>query len=146
MQWPSLHQRWEGFLGEKVDGQKPLFSARRHSIVRNSSSVILVEVDGPSGGTGNREYRVEGSFSQRCCTVYDIFPDSVGTSGQDDSEDDNALAVAEIRRKSVRSPPSGPGSVVLGRDVFCLRLAPGLDAAFFMGLVLVLDRMTGDDS
>ncbi|KAJ4953178.1 hypothetical protein NE237_030010 [Protea cynaroides] len=38
----SHHQRWEGFLGERCDRKKPIFS----------------------------EYQIEGSFPQRCCTFY----------------------------------------------------------------------------
>ncbi|CAA7404379.1 unnamed protein product [Spirodela intermedia] len=143
--WPSLHHRWEGFLGEKVDGQKPLFSARRHSIVGNSAG-IFVEVYG-MGGTGHREYRVEGSFSQRCCTVYYAHSDGVSTLRE--AEEGSAAVVAEIRRKVVSSASSAADVVsdnmVLGKDVFCLRLAPGFDAAFSMGLVLMLDQIMGDN-
>jgi hypothetical protein len=31
--------------------------------------------------------------------------------------------------------------VVMGRDVFVLRVSPGFDAAFAMGIVLVLDQI-----
>ncbi|CAA6667563.1 unnamed protein product [Spirodela intermedia] len=132
--------------GEKVDGQKPLFSARRHSIVGNSAG-IFVEVYG-MGGTGHREYRVEGSFSQRCCTVYYAHSDGVSTLTE--AEEGSAAVVAEIRRKVVVSSASSAADVVsdnmvLGKDVFCLRLAPGFDAAFSMGLVLMLDQITGDN-
>jgi hypothetical protein len=35
--------------------------------------------------------------------------------------------------------------VVMGRDVFVLWVRAGFDAAFAMGIVLVLDRITGDE-
>uniref|UniRef100_A0A7C9DSQ7 Uncharacterized protein n=2 Tax=Opuntia streptacantha TaxID=393608 RepID=A0A7C9DSQ7_OPUST len=68
------------------------------------------------------EYQIEGSFSNRCCTVYDAMTREV---------------VAEIRRKVDAS-----ANVVLGKDVFSLLVKPGFDAAFAMGLVLVLDQIS----
>ncbi|MQM05487.1 hypothetical protein Taro_038298 [Colocasia esculenta] len=163
--WPSLHRRWEGFLGERAEGQKPLFSVRRDSIIGQSAG-ICVEVygrqpgggGGVGGGSGQLQYRVEGSFPQRCCAVYEVGTDGeveveMEPEGGEGREGGGAEeAVAEIRRKVVPAAAGAAaaavapeGVVVLGRDVFCLRLAPGFDAAFAMGLVLVLDRMTGDD-
>ncbi|KAF3450888.1 hypothetical protein FNV43_RR06977 [Rhamnella rubrinervis] len=115
---PSLHQRWEGFLGERTEGQKPMFSVKRSSIIGRSG--VTVEVYGNTG----EEYQIEGSFGQRCCTIYNVAKQSV----------------AEIRRKVDAST-----NVVLGKDVFSLWVKPGFDAAFAMGLVLVLDQINGDD-
>lgn len=114
---PSLHQRWEGFHGDGTDGQKPIFSVRRSSIIGNTG--VTVEVYGSPG----EEYHIEGSFAQRSCTIFSA-----------DRE-----PVAEIRRKVDAST-----NVVLGKDVFSLCVKPGFDGAFAMGLVLVLDRITGD--
>ncbi|KAA8540495.1 hypothetical protein F0562_024586 [Nyssa sinensis] len=115
---PSLHQRWEGFLGERMEGQKPIFSVRRSSIIGQSS--VTVEVYGDP----SEEYQIEGSFAQRCCTIFNAVRESV----------------AEIRRKVDAS-----ANVVLGKDVFSLFLKPGFDGAFAMGLVLVLDQIHTDD-
>uniref|UniRef100_A0A7N0THP6 Uncharacterized protein n=1 Tax=Kalanchoe fedtschenkoi TaxID=63787 RepID=A0A7N0THP6_KALFE len=114
--WPSLHQRWEGFRGEKAEGQKPLFSVRRSSIIGRSG--VTVEMY-------REEYQIEGSFGNRCCTIYNSASREV---------------VAEIKRKVDAS-----ANVVLGKDVFSLCLKPGFDAAFAMGLVLVLDQINGDE-
>ncbi|KAG5537542.1 hypothetical protein RHGRI_024860 [Rhododendron griersonianum] len=116
---PSLHQRWEGYLGERADGQKPIFSVRRSSIIGRSA--VTVELYG--GGSPGEEYQIEGSFANRCCTIYDAAKE----------------LVAEIRRKVDAS-----AHVVLGKDVFSLCLKPGFDGAFAMGLVLVLDQINGD--
>ncbi|EXB67293.1 hypothetical protein L484_025775 [Morus notabilis] len=115
---PSLHQRWEGFLGERTDGQKPIFSVKRSSIIGRSG--VTVEVYGRPG----EEYQIEGSFAQRCCTIFNARKE----------------IVAEIRRKVDAST-----NVVLGKDVFSLCLKPGFDGAFAMGLVLVLDQIAGED-
>lgn len=103
-----------------MEGQKPIFSVRRSSIIGRSR--LTVEVYRGAGGP--KEFHIEGSFSQRCCTVY----------GSDRE------TVAEIKRKVVP-----PANVVLGKEVFCLCLRPGFDGAFAMGLVLVLDQINGPD-
>ncbi|XP_058074405.1 protein LURP-one-related 5-like [Magnolia sinica] len=122
---PSLHHRWEGFLGERIDGQKPIFSVRRSSIIGRSR--VTAEVYGNSSSPVE-EYEIQGSFSHRNCTFYN-------TSSAASTE-----TVAEIKRKV-----SASANVVLGKDVFCLCLRPRFDAAFAMGLVLVLDQINGDD-
>lgn len=115
---PSLHQRWEGFLGERAEGQKPIFSVRRSSMIgRSGLTVDMYENPG-------EEYRIEGSFAQRNCTIMNSEKESM----------------AEIRRKVDAS-----ANVILGKDVFWLSLKPGFDGAFAMGLVLVLDQIYGDD-
>ncbi|KAJ7951903.1 Protein LURP-one-related like [Quillaja saponaria] len=115
---PSLHQRWEGFQGEGIDGTKPMFSVRRSSIIGRST--VTVEVNNNPG----EDYQVEGSFAKHCCTILNA----------------NRESVAEIRRKVDAST-----SVMLGNDVFSLTLKPGFDGAFAMGLVLVLDQINADD-
>ncbi|XP_010250151.1 PREDICTED: protein LURP-one-related 12-like [Nelumbo nucifera] len=118
---PSLHQRWEGFIEEEGSRKKPVFSVRRSSIIRRSS--VNVEVfDNPG-----EEYLIDGSFRQRCCTIY-------RTSNNNKEKE----VVAQIKRKV-----DADTNVVLGRDVFWLCLKPGFDAAFAMGLVLVLDQING---
>ncbi|OIT05028.1 PREDICTED: protein LURP-one-related 12-like [Nicotiana attenuata] len=115
---PSLHNRWEGFLGEREEGQKPIFSVRRSSIIGRSS--VAVEVY----SNPMEEYQIEGSFAQRNCTFLNA----------------DKVSVAEIRRKV-----DACANVVLGKDVFSLSVKPGFDGAFAMGLVLVLDQIQGDD-
>ncbi|XP_019156883.1 PREDICTED: protein LURP-one-related 12-like [Ipomoea nil] len=115
---PSLHNRWEGYLGERMEGEKPIFSVRRSSIIGRSG--VTVEVY----HTPTEEYHIEGCFAQRSCTIYDA----------------DKQSVAEIRRKVDAS-----SKTVLGKDVFSLTLNPGFDGAFAMGLILVLDQIDGDE-
>jgi LURP-one-related len=51
-----------------------------------------------------------------------------------------ASLVAEIKRKV-----DPDAHVVMGKDVFSLFLVPHVDAAFVMGLVLVLDQVCSDE-
>ena len=131
---PSLHQRWEGFLGARADGQKPLFSARRSSILGGAAAGAVVELLPPPSssppGAAPELLRVDGSFARRCCRVV----------AAPRAEGEKAKLVAEIRRKVDEGT-----RVVMGRDVFVLKLIPGFDAAFAMGIVLVLDQIAGDE-
>ncbi|XP_050235210.1 protein LURP-one-related 5-like [Mercurialis annua] len=115
---PSLHHRWEGYIGERLEGQKPIFNVRRSSIIGRCS--VAVEVYGNPG----EEYQIEGSYANRSCTITNAIKESM----------------AEIRRKVDAST-----NVVLGKDVFTLCLKPGFDGAFAMGLVLILDQINGAD-
>nr|XP_033512692.1 protein LURP-one-related 5-like isoform X2 [Nicotiana tomentosiformis] len=112
---PSLHHRWEGYIGERMEGQKPIFSVRRSSLIGRSSVTVEVYNNNPV-----EEYQIEGSFAQRNCKFFNADKESV----------------VEIRRKV-----DACANVVLGTDVFSLNVKPGFDAAFAMGLALVLDRI-----
>ncbi|KAK6945121.1 LURP-one-related [Dillenia turbinata] len=122
----SLRHRWEGYVGEKSDGQQPIFSVHRSSIIGRSSILVDVFAD------PREEYQIEGSYPDRSCAVYRI---SSSVEKEESKE-----RVAEIKRKV---DPSS--RVLLGKDVFLLCLEPGFDAAFAMGLVLILDQLYGDD-
>ncbi|XWS20433.1 hypothetical protein CRYUN_Cryun31cG0100700 [Craigia yunnanensis] len=115
---PSLHHRWEGFLGQGSEGQEPIFSVKRSSIIGRCG--MTVDVFNNPG----QEYQIEGNFGQRNCTIFNAAQESV----------------AEIKRKVDAST-----NVVLGKEVFLLSLKPGFDGAFAMGLVLVVDQMNGED-
>lgn len=117
---PSLHQRWEGFKGERKDGDKPIFNVKRSSIIARSRMTITVEVHDNPGV----EYLIEGCFPQRCCKIFNA----------------TKKVVAEIRRKV--DPTT---SVMLGKEVFMLCVQPDFDVSFAMGLVLVLDQINGEN-
>ncbi|VAH20979.1 unnamed protein product [Triticum turgidum subsp. durum] len=133
---PSLHHRWDGFLGDGgAAGAKPLFSARRSSIL-GAGAGVLVDLLAPAHAAA-KEFRVDGSFPRRCCRVVAV-ASSVG--GEVEEGEDQETVVAEVRRKVDEG-----AHVVLGRDVFVLWVRAGFDAAFAMGIVLVLGRITGDE-
>ncbi|CAN6354723.1 unnamed protein product [Urochloa humidicola] len=139
---PSLHNRWDGFLGDGGDAhggghhQKPLFSARRSSILGagTGAAAVLVDLLAP-GATG--EFHVDGSFPRRCCRV--VASAKAWAAGGEGGEEEEVV-VAEVRRKVDED-----AHVVMGRDVFVLWVRASFDAAFAMGIVLVLDRITGDE-
>ncbi|KAL3532311.1 hypothetical protein ACH5RR_005832 [Cinchona calisaya] len=120
---PSLHQRWEGFLGEKGE-QEPIFSIFKSSIIGRFD--LVAEVYGHDQG---EECHIEGSFTQRSCSIYSTRANS-----------ELKELVAEIKRKV--DPDM---NIMLGKDVFLLCLQPLVDGAFMMSLMLVLDRLGGID-
>lgn len=97
---------------------KPIFSVFRSSMIGRSG--VSVETYENTG----EEYHTEGSFAQRSCTFY------VTKTRQ---------IMAEIQRKV-----DAPSNVILGKTVFSLIIKPGFDAAFTMGLVMVLDQISSD--
>ncbi|RLM92953.1 protein LURP-one-related 5-like [Panicum miliaceum] len=140
---PSLHNRWDGFLGDGAAArggghQKPLFSARRSSILGAGTGAAAVLVDLLAPGA-TEEFHVDGSFPRRCCRVVASAKAwAAAEGGGGEAEED--VVVAEVRRKVDED-----AHVVMGRDVFVLWVRAGFDAAFAMGIVLVLDRITGDE-
>ncbi|CAI9113284.1 OLC1v1013857C1 [Oldenlandia corymbosa var. corymbosa] len=131
----SLAENWLVFEGEEA--VNPRFSVRKIVNILNSTSIAQVSAisicgdhDGINGNKYSRmasvkkvKYEIEGSYSRRCCAVYD----------------DKRRCVAEIKRKEA------VGQVVFGADVFRLILhEPGLiDSAVAMALVIILDQMFG---
>ncbi|XP_010537995.1 PREDICTED: protein LURP-one-related 5 [Tarenaya hassleriana] len=117
---PSLRRRWEGYMGERSNGQKPIFSVRRSSVIGRCGATVEVYGSDRCG-----MYQIEGDFCQRSCAVVETL---------------TRRTVAEIRRKVDAST-----NVLLGKDVFSLSVKAGFDGAFAMGLVLVLDQINGEE-
>ncbi|XP_057786880.1 protein LURP-one-related 5-like [Salvia miltiorrhiza] len=111
---PSLHQRWEGFVGEGRE-DKALFSVRRSSMIARPTGMTVDVYSDPG-----EEYLIEGSFACRTCTVLNA----------------ERQVVAEIRRKV-----DIYANLVLSKDVFLLSVKRGFDSAFAMGLILILDQI-----
>jgi uncharacterized protein YxjI len=114
----SLHQRWEGFAGERFEGGKPVFSVRRSSMIGRSSTTVEFY------GDSEEEYQIEGSFGHRDCRIVNM----------------NKVVVGEIKRKLDIST-----DIIVGKEAFALSVKPGFDAAFAMGLVVVLDQIDSED-
>ncbi|KAM7475908.1 hypothetical protein LguiB_023151 [Lonicera macranthoides] len=114
----SLHQRWDGFVGDRIEGQKPIFSVRRSSMIGRSSTTVEFY------GDSEEEYQIEGSFGHRDCRILN----------------GDKVVVGEIKRKLDIST-----EMIVGKEAFALSLKPGFDAAFAMGLVVVLDQIDAED-
>ncbi|XP_009417847.2 protein LURP-one-related 8 isoform X1 [Musa acuminata AAA Group] len=120
MQKLSLGDQW--LVYDREEAVNPRFAVKKHKVLLHSTKA-LARVTAPctSGSKSRLVYDVEGSYSRRCCVVYD----------------DRRRQLAEIKKKE-----SAQG-IALGLDVFRLIVEPELDAAFAMAMVILLEQMFG---
>lgn len=118
MQRLGLAEKWLVFEGES--GVKPRYSAKKQVNLLNAKCLAQVM----SLLSGNK-YEIEGSYTQRCCGVYD----------------EKKRRVAEIRKKE-----AAVGGVAFGDDVFRLIVHPDMDPALAMAFIILLDQMFGSSS
>lgn len=131
------------FKGETA--ANPVFTARKHVNLLNSKSLAHVSSNyspafadcSSTSQTWRRQqnkkqimYEIEGSYTQRCCVVYDH---------------KKRRHVAEIRRKEATV---GGIRIPLGLDVFRLVILQPheMDSTVAMALVILLDQMFGPPS
>ncbi|KAG6526944.1 protein LURP-one-related 8-like [Zingiber officinale] len=114
----SLGDHWLIYEGEAAG--KPQFAVKKHVNLIGSRSPVHVTPCSPASESC-LGYEVEGSYSRRCCVVYD----------------DRRRQLAQIKRKEAAA------GVALDADVFRLVVEPGFDAAFAMAIVILLDQMFG---
>lgn len=119
MQRLGLADKWLVFEGES--GVKPRYSAKKQVNLLNAK--CLAQVMSLSGGES--KYEIGGSYTQRCCGVYD----------------EKRRRVAEIKKKE-----AAVGGVAFGADVFRLIVHPDLEPALAMAFVILLDQMFGSSS
>ncbi|XWS73947.1 hypothetical protein CRYUN_Cryun02cG0173200 [Craigia yunnanensis] len=115
-----LGDSWLVYEGETL--VNPTLSVRKSVNILNKKCLAYVIPGNTNNRNNNIMYEIEGSYSQRCCAVYD----------------DKRRLVAEIKRKeAVRG-------VAFGTDVFRLVVQPdNIRADFAMALVILLDQMFG---
>lgn len=121
-----MGDKWLVFEGES--GVKPRYSARKHVNLLNAKCLAQVMSSGSASGGSENKYEIEGSYSQRCCKVY---------------EAQRRRVVAEIKKKEAAA-----GGVAFGADVFRLVVHPHghIDTALAMAFVILLDQMFGSSS
>ncbi|XP_042015500.1 protein LURP-one-related 8-like [Salvia splendens] len=109
----SLGDTWLIFDGETTED--PGFTVRKNVSLLNSRCLAYVFQK-----KSLPLYQIEGSYSRRCCAVYD----------------EKRRRVAEIRQKE-----AAVTGVAFGKDVFRLEVQPGFDTEVAMGMVILLDQM-----
>lgn len=116
-----MYNSWDGFAGDKYEGQKPIFRLRKSSIF-NKNALIEVFL-GSNKRKEHFDYKIEGCYMERYCTIYS----------------DARTIVAEVKRKYATP------EVLLSKDVYNVVVRAGLDQAFIMGLVIILHQMSGEN-
>jgi len=109
----SLHETWEAYRGEGTKQENLIFTAGKSTLfqLRTSLNVYL-------GNNSHSDFKVKGSFFERSCTIYQ-----------------GRTVIAEMRRKYTVS------QVLMGRDTFTVTVYPGVDYAFIVALVVILDEI-----
>ncbi|GLJ38517.1 hypothetical protein SUGI_0784930 [Cryptomeria japonica] len=115
----SMHRRWEAFRGDNSDDKNFAFSARKSSIFQLKTALDVFMA-------GNRDekysdFRIKGSYFDRSCTIY---------------QGDRILAQMK-RRYTITN-------VLLGKDTFAVLVQPGVDYAFIIALIIILDEINKD--
>ncbi|XP_008782728.1 protein LURP-one-related 8-like [Phoenix dactylifera] len=116
----SLGDHWLIYDGEEA--ADPRFSVRKHvNLLQSKALAHVTPCHGGAEGCVATHYDIQGSYSQRCCLVYD----------------ERRRQLAEIKRKEA------VGGVAFGVDVFRLIVEPGFDASVAMAIVIILEQMFG---
>lgn len=112
------------FDGESETAENPMFTVRKNvSLLNINKRCLLADVSSSCSQKKKKKkkvYQIEGSYSRRCCTIYD----------------DNHHRLAEIRQKE-----ASVKGVAFGKDVFRLEMHPGFHAPLAMAMVILLDQM-----
>ncbi|KAK1280566.1 Protein LURP-one-related 17 [Acorus gramineus] len=115
----SMLESWEAYKGEKNGCRKappPVFKATK-ALGNPSCTISVAATDGE-----HQHYKMYWSRRHEWTKLYRA---SISLS-----------PVAEVSRKCGGSTP-----VMLGKDVFSLRLQPGLDQAMVMAMIMIIDVM-----
>ncbi|GLJ38542.1 hypothetical protein SUGI_0785500 [Cryptomeria japonica] len=115
----SIHRRWEAYKGDTSTHKKLVFTAKKSSMFQLKMALdvfLLSNLD-----EKHCDFRVRGSYLQRDCTIYR-----------------GDRVVAEMKRKYTRT------NVLLEKDTFVVVVEPGIDCAFIVSLVVILDQITRD--
>ncbi|KAI9074261.1 hypothetical protein K1719_043746 [Acacia pycnantha] len=116
----GLTEKWLVFEGESGGKAEARYSAKKQVNLLNPKCLAQV-----MSLASSNKYKIEGSYTQRCCGVYD----------------EKRRRVVEIRKKE-----AAVGGVAFGADVFRLIVLPDLDPALAMAFVILLNQMFGSSN
>ncbi|KAJ7571607.1 hypothetical protein O6H91_01G168800 [Diphasiastrum complanatum] len=110
----SLHSTWWAFLGNSISSGKELFTIKQSAVfqLKTSLDVFLAH------NTGVPDFNIKGDFIARSCLIYHY-----------------NQVIAEIKRTLTVS------NLLLGKDTFSVLVYPGIDSAFIISLVLLMDAI-----
>ncbi|KAH9309842.1 hypothetical protein KI387_037753 [Taxus chinensis] len=115
----SMHRRWEAFRGDNTNYKNFSFAAKKSSMfqLKTTLDVFLA---------GNKDekvsdFRVKRSNLDQSCTVYQ-----------------GNRILAEMKRKYTET------NELLGKDMFAVTVEAGVDYAFIVALILILDEISKD--
>ncbi|KAH9309841.1 hypothetical protein KI387_037752 [Taxus chinensis] len=112
----TMHCRWEAFRGDSSNDKNFAFTAKKSSVFQLKTALDVFMA-------GNKDekvsdFHVKGSYFDRSCTIYQ-----------------GGRILAEMRRKYTVK------NVLLGKDTFAVIVQPGVDYAFVIALIIILDEI-----
>ncbi|GMI89108.1 hypothetical protein like AT5G01750 [Hibiscus trionum] len=118
----TVHDRWQVFRGESTDEKDLIFTVKRSSMIQFKTKLHVFLGSNPKEDVC--DFRVEGSWLERSCTIY--------------SGESNTILAQMHKKHSVES-------VLLGKDKFMVTVYPNVDYAFVVALIAILDGINNDD-
>ncbi|KAK9948316.1 hypothetical protein M0R45_003897 [Rubus argutus] len=122
----STHHIWKVYRGDSTDSSNLVFSVKKSSMFqwKKKLHVFLRK----NTGEYAPDFKVKGNWFEQSCVVY---------AGKSKSSN---IVVAQMHTKHTVT------SVLFGKDNFMVTVYPGIDYAFIVALVIILDEMNSSGS
>ncbi|KAK4582251.1 hypothetical protein RGQ29_025430 [Quercus rubra] len=114
----TAHDRWLAFRGDSLNASNLIFTAKRSSFLQFKVKLHVFLANNTQEDVC--DYKVEGSWNEKSCTVY---------HGQ------SSNIVAQMHKKQTVQ------SIVMGKDNFSVTIYPNIDYAFIVALIVILDEI-----
>ncbi|KAK9920299.1 hypothetical protein M0R45_028857 [Rubus argutus] len=124
----STHHRWKVYRGDSTDSSNLVFSVKKSSMLQWKTKLHVFLAN--NTGEYAPDFRVKGNWFEQSCVVY-----------AGNSKSSNNI-VAQMHKKHTVT------SVLFGKDNFMVTVYSGIDQAFIVALIIILDEMnsSGSDS
>ncbi|XP_050379421.1 protein LURP-one-related 15-like [Argentina anserina] len=123
--WISTHHRWKIYRGDSTDSRNLIFSVKKSSVVQWKTNLHVFLAHNQAEHTP--DFKVKGSWFERSCVVF---------AGKSKSSN----IVAQVRINYTVT------SVLFGKDNFRVTVYPGVDQAFIVALIVILDEINSSGS
>ncbi|CAH9113546.1 unnamed protein product [Cuscuta epithymum] len=115
----SMARKWKGYTTTFEGSRKLVFTLKEPNSCIFKNIPIKISIESRDYGNNHRNFTVAGYFPDRDCSILD----SLG----------NAIAKLELRK----------GIVVKSKDVYNVIIKAGVDQAFVIGVIAILDYIYG---
>lgn len=110
----SLYNRWDAYRGESPKQEDALFCVKRAAYFQLKTSLHVFIASPKKKSKPN--FKVKGNYHERNCTVLH-----------------GSQIVAEVKKKGINA------NLPLEKDNFAILLQPGIDHAFIVALIIIMD-------
>ncbi|EPS73959.1 hypothetical protein M569_00797 [Genlisea aurea] len=118
----SAHGRWKVFRGESTEEKDLIFSVKKSSLFQIKTKLHVFMA--PNTSEEFPDFRIEGSWFDRSCIIYDS----------------NNVVVAQMHKRHTAQ------SILLGRDTFGVTVYSNVDYAFVVALIVILQEIHEEES